>query len=120
MVASRLLAAMLASLLLIADVAAFATRSAGGTDLLAYGPSAGETSADIRDIWTRHVNDVCAPDNQNRPVACASAALTSKYSVGEVSAACLDGGSKAPLCSAPAWRGGACRHRRMVQLRQLR
>ncbi len=109
MAASGLLASLLASLLLTADVAAFATRSAGGSDLLAYGPSAGQTTADIRDIWARHVNDVCEQDAQKRPAACGSGLLTSKYSVGELSAACLDGGSKAPLCSAPAWRGGVWR-----------
>jgi hypothetical protein len=109
MAASALLAVLLASLLLAADVAAFATRSARGTDLLAYGPAAGERSADIRDIWARHVNDVCAQKIQDQPAACASGALTSKYSVGELSAACRDRGSKAPLCSSPAWRGGAWR-----------
>jgi hypothetical protein len=109
MAASALLAALLASLVMAADVAAFATRSAGGADLLAYGPSAGQTAADLRDIWTRHINDVCRQDAGHPPPACGSGALTSRYSVGELRFACVDNGSKAPVCSAPAWRGGAWR-----------
>jgi hypothetical protein len=107
--ASALLGALVASLVLATDMAAFATRSAGGSDLLAYGPAAGQTAADIRDIWTRHINDVCRQAAGNPPVACLSVALTSRYSVGELRFACVDKGSKAPLCSAPAWRGGAWR-----------
>jgi hypothetical protein len=104
-----LLGALLASLLLSADVAAFATRSAGWSDRLAYGPFAGEMFADVRDIWARHMNDACAADIQNRLPACASAELTSNYSVGELSLACTGAGSAAPVCSSPAWHGGAWR-----------
>ncbi|MFI5287694.1 MAG: hypothetical protein ACHQ4F_15445 [Candidatus Dormibacteria bacterium] len=104
--AARVLGALVATLLLGTGVAVFATRSAGESNWLAYGPSAGQTAADLRDIWARHLNDICAPDVPRRSPACESALLTSKYSVAELAAACTGGGSKAPVCSAAVWHGG--------------
>jgi hypothetical protein len=90
----------------ITVVASYAHYVVGSQNQLAYGPYV----QDQRDLWKRHLDDVCAVKTSD---PCASPTLTSNFSVAELVPACADYDghlrTSVPICAAlqdptrPVW-----------------
>ncbi len=92
--------AAIASLTVVADVAAFADRVSGSPSL-AYGGFAAQ--ADLRDLWGRHDSSCRFPGDPSSAL-CAARSLSSRFAVNELFRGCLDDTrnlrSEVPICAA--------------------
>lgn len=93
-------------LLVVIDISAFAGREVDSTNRLALGPgfltTYGSSGADIRDLWSKHLDPVCQVANPTS-AACSSTILTANFSVAQLALACNSGGglrSDIPICAA--------------------